>query len=264
MSMLNLPLGAETQVGSNAWLVVSWSALGVAFLCAFAILFDIFGRGYRQHMGIMNAVWPITALYWGPVAVYGYFRRGKQMSTKWADEHDMDMDEMMSQDEDDPPSYWPFARKNWWPISKGVSHCGAGCTLGDISGEWIVYLTAWSIPIFGVEDADTYAAMVVADFVLAWSFGIVFQYFSIVPMRDDVGKLEGIWQAIKADTLSIVAFQVGLFGYMALFHLVFWQPPLTVASPVYWFQMQIGMIVGYFTSWPVNAWLIKSGVKEKM
>ena len=50
-------------------------------------------------------------------------------------------------------------------------------------------------------------------------------------MREDVGRLQGIWAAIKADTLSIVAFQVGLFGYMALYHLVFWQPPLSVASP---------------------------------
>ena len=32
----------------------------------------------------------------------------------------------------------------------------------------------------------------------------------------------------------------------------------------YWFQMQIGMVIGYFTSWPVNVWLIKRGWKEKM
>lgn len=262
--MLPLVLAAETQVGSTAWIVVSWIALGVALVCALAILADILGRGYRQHMAIMNWVWPITALYWGPVALWGYFSRGKRMSMKWADEHGVDMDELMSDDGDDPPGFWAYARKNWWPVSKGVCHCGAGCTLGDIIGEFIVYLTAWSIPIFGVHDADTFAAMVVADFVLAWSLGIVFQYFSIVPMRDDVGRLEGIWQAIKADTLSILSFQVGLFGYMALFHLVLWQPPLTVASPVYWFQMQIGMIVGYFTAWPVNVWLIRHGVKEKM
>jgi hypothetical protein len=251
-------------MGTPAWLVIGWVALGVAFLCAFAILWDIFGRGYRQHMAIMNAVYPITALYWGPVAVWFYLRRGRRMSHRWAEEHGRDMDEMMASDDEDPQSCLPFAKKNWWPISKGVSHCGAGCTLGDICGEWIVYLTAWTIPIFAAEAANSLMAMYVADFTLAWSFGIVFQYFSIVPMRDDVGRLAGIWQAIKADTLSIVAFQVGLFGYMALYHLVLWRPPLTVASPTYWFMMQLGMIVGFFTAWPVNAWLIKRGVKEKM
>jgi hypothetical protein len=88
-------------------------------------------------------------------------------------------------------------------------------------------------------------AMYVADFALAWTSGIVFQYFSIVPMRENVGVAAGIWAAIKADTLSIVAFQVGLFAFMALYHLVLWQPPLTTASPTYWFMMQAGMVVGF-------------------
>ncbi|HET8756027.1 MAG TPA: DUF4396 domain-containing protein [Solirubrobacteraceae bacterium] len=254
-----------TQTGSTTWILIGWIALAVGFASAGAIAWDIFVAGYRQHMTIMNAVWPITALYFGPVAVWFYFRRGRRMSHKWARMHRVDMDELMApDDDDDPPSYWRFARKNWWPVSKGVSHCGAGCTLGDIVGEWLVYLTAWTIPIFASHAANSLMAMFVADFVLAWSFGIVFQYFSIVPMREDVGRVAGIWQAIKADTLSIVAFQVGLFGFMALYHLVFWQPPLSVASPAYWFMMQIGMIVGYFTAWPVNAWLIQRGFKEKM
>ena len=29
-------------------------------------------------------------------------------------------------------------------------------------------------------------------------------------------------------------------------------------------MMQIGMIVGFFTAWPVNAWLIRKGWKERM
>jgi hypothetical protein len=258
-----LPFAASTQVGSTSWRVAGWVFVGIGVLCALALLVDV-SRGYRQHITIMNWVWPITALYWGPVALYFYFRRGRQMSQRWAQEHRVDIGEVMSSGGQDPPGYWSFARRNWWAISKGVSHCGAGCTLGDIVGEWIVYFTAWSIPIFAAEAPNTLMAMYVADFVLAWTFGIIFQYFSIVPMRADVGKVQGIWAAIKADTLSIAAFQVGLFGYMALYHLVFWKPPLSVASPTYWFMMQIGMIAGFFTAWPVNAWLIRKGWKEKM
>lgn len=48
------------------WLtVISWVSLSIAFLCAGAILYDLYVRGYRQHMWIMEAVWPITALYLG-------------------------------------------------------------------------------------------------------------------------------------------------------------------------------------------------------
>ena len=225
-----LILGARTQAGSDPWLVIGWIAVGGGILSALAILIEIL-RGRREQMAVMNWVYPITGLYWGPLAVY-FFRHQDRI---------------------------PGAS-----VSKGVSHCGAGCTLGDIVGEWIVYLTAWSIALFAAKPPNTLMAMYVADFVLAWTLGIIFQYFSIVPMREDVGRLQGIWAAIKADTLSIVSFQAGLFGYMALYHLVFFKPPLSVASPTYWFMMQIGMIVGFFTAWPVNTWLIRKGWKEKM
>lgn len=226
------PVAVVTQTGSTLLTVVGWCALGVAFLSTAVILVRI-ARGDREEMAVMNWVWPITALYWGPVAVWAHGRRGRLRGRRWS-------------------------------VAKGVSHCGAGCTLGDIAGEWIVYLTAWTIPLFAADAANMLMAAFAADFVLAWSFGIVFQYFSIVPMRDDLGPLAGVVAAIKADTLSIVAFQVGLFGFMALYHLVLFRPPLTVASPGYWLMMQIGMIVGFFTAWPVNAWLIRRGIKEPM
>jgi hypothetical protein len=148
-------LGASTQTGSTGWIVVGWIALAIAFVCAGAILLDIVVGGHRQRMAIMNWVYPITALYWGPVAVWFYVKRGRRMSVRWARQHDMGVGEMQSSGDEEPRSYWAFASKNWWPISKGTSHCGAGCTLGDIVGEGIVYLTAWSIPIFAAEAANS-------------------------------------------------------------------------------------------------------------
>ena len=37
---------------------------------------------------------------------------------------------------------------------------------------------------------------------------------------------QGIVAAIKADTLSLTAFEVGLFGWMALMRFVLFQPPI--------------------------------------
>jgi hypothetical protein len=37
-----------------------------------------------------------------------------------------------------------------------------------------------------------------------------------------------------------------------------------VNSPEFWFTMQIAMLAGFITSYPVNWWLIKIGVKERM
>jgi len=60
----------------------------------------------------------------------------------------------------------------------------------------------------------------------------------------------------------VLSFEVGLFGWMALAHYVLWDP--SIDSPSHWFMMQIGMMIGFLTSWPVNRWLLVKGVKEPM
>ena len=243
------------------WLtLVSWIALALGFGSALVILADELLLGNRQHMWVMNLVHPITALYWGPVWLWAYFRNGRKSGRKVMREQalrfDGDVEELrrkaQSTDRDDLRP---------WHVGNAVSHCGAGCTLGDIGGEWILF-AVFASPALGIT--GTYGWEIVVDFVLAWTLGVVFQYFTIVPMREDVGPLRGVWQAMKVDTASIVAFQVGLFGWMALSHFVLWQPPLAVDTPGHWFMMQIGMIVGYFTAWPVNRLLVERGIKEKM
>jgi hypothetical protein len=214
-------------------------------------------------MGVMNLVHPITALYWGPVWLWAYFRHGRRSGRRIMHRdaqrlvrEGADVEELRRRGESaDPPDLRP------WHVGNAVSHCGAGCTLGDIGGEWVLF-AVFASPALGIF--GTYGWEIVADFALAWTLGIVFQYFTIVPMRDDVGKLQGVWQAIKVDTASIVAFQLGLFGWMALSHFVIWQPPLQTDTSGHWFMMQLGMIVGYFTAWPVNRRLVRSGSKEKM
>ena len=234
-------------MASHWFELVAWAALGLGFASALVIAADIVVLGNRQHMAIMNPVWPISALYLGPVALWAYLTRGRRMSLK-----QMHAREAAPEQEDDGPT-------SWWEVSLSDSHCGAGCVLGDIGGEWIVWATAWTIGSTA-ELGPEY----ILDLPLAWTFGILFQYFAIAQRRGQVGKLAPLPDAIKADTLSILSFEVGLFGWMAIVHYVIWQPPLPIDSSSYWFMMQIGMILGFLTSWPVNRWLLRKGVKEPM
>jgi Domain of unknown function (DUF4396) len=104
----------------------------------------------------------------------------------------------------------------------------------------------------------------ILDFALAFVLGIAFQYFAIAPMRG-LGLRDGIGQALKADTLSLIAFEVGLLGWMAVLQLVlFTAPHLAPDRAAYWFAMQIGMAFGFVTSYPANAWLQRHGIKEPM
>jgi hypothetical protein len=217
---------------------MGWFSLVIAVASALLILFDIFGRGHRQKMAIMEAVYPATALYWGPVALWFYYRHGRR-----------DAVDNRAQNEEPPRRVVLF---------KAVCHCGAGCTLGDIAGEWLV--AALGLMVAG----KSLYADIPMDFAWAWSLGIVFQYFSIVPMRDQIGRVEGIWAAIKADTFSILAFQLGLFAGMAIYQLLIWSEPLPKSTATYWMMMQLSMILGFFTAMPVNAWLVRKGWKEKM
>jgi hypothetical protein len=98
-----------------------------------------------------------------------------------------------------------------------ATHCGAGCTLGDIISEWAVFITGTTIA--GVMVFASY----VFDFALAWFLGIIFQYLAIVQMRR-ISVQTALKEAIKADTLSLVMFEIGLFGWMALVPFVLLYP----------------------------------------
>jgi hypothetical protein len=154
-------------------------------------------------------------------------------------------------------------------VMNGTSHCGAGCTLGDIITEW----AAFAFPAFAVWfgwhrvfDEKTFAVWI-PDFIAAFLLGIVFQYFTIKPMRGlSVGQ--GVIAAVKADIASITAWQIGMYGFMAIVQFLWFRPlyggVASVASPEFWFAMQFAMLAGFATSYPVNWWLIRLGVKETM
>src|ERR1700733_16320337 len=57
------------------WLTaLAWTYLAVCFCCAAIVSYDIAIRKRRQPMGVMNFVFPITALYFGPLALWFYWR----------------------------------------------------------------------------------------------------------------------------------------------------------------------------------------------
>ncbi|KAK5261214.1 hypothetical protein LTR96_010938 [Exophiala xenobiotica] len=141
-------------------------------------------------------------------------------------------------------------------VTVGVCHCGAGCVLGDIVGEWLVYGTNAA---FGSPRRLLWAEMLV-DFGFAFAFGIIFQYFSIAPMAGQYGP-KIIYRALKADALSLLFFEVGLFGWMAIFQVAIFNWELEMPTVTYWWMMQIGMFLGHWTGVPINWWLIKTRVK---
>jgi hypothetical protein len=231
-----------------AWLhALSIASLLLALACAVAIAADVFR--HPQHMWIMNLVWPIAALFGSVFALAGYFKYGR-LGTHH---------KMAGQPKK------PFAAS----VGEGATHCGAGCTLGDICAEALAYAFPAVAVWFGWQTlfSEKMFAVWILDFILAFAFGIVFQYFAIAPMRG-LSFWPGVKAALKADTLSLTAWQVGMYGFMAIAQFYLFRRLLGVTlepdSAEFWFMMQIAMIAGFFTSYPVNWWLIRAGIKEAM
>jgi hypothetical protein len=225
-------------------ITVAWISIGIAIACAIVIAVD--EASQPQSMAVMNIVWPVSALYFSVFAVWAYFTLGRR-KTKAA------MERMggMQHSSDAPPT---LAQ-----VAVGTSHCGAGCMIADMGTEFAI--AAAGITLFG----SVLWAEYTLDFLVAWSLGIVFQYFAIKPMRPKLSAGAAILAAIKADTLSILAFQIGMYLFMALVYFkLFPARHLTPFDPRYWLMMQIAMICGYATSFPMNRILIGVGLKEKM
>lgn len=218
-----------------AWLdILAWIWLALAFVTAAAIGID-FARGRRQSMRIMEAVWPVTALYFGPVVLFFYGRFGRASASG---------------------EVTPEHKLYWQNVFISSSHCGAGCTLGDILAD--VLIAIFGIAIVPLALGTSY----ILDFIAAYVLGILFQYLPIRAMGEH-SRPRALWSAIKADTLSLVAFEIGLFGWMALVRLV-WFPGLEADTALFWFMMQIGMVIGFATTYPANWWLVKIGIKHGM
>ena len=241
-----------------AWLhIMSIVALLAGLFCALVIAIDV--TRHQQHMFVMNVVWPVTALFGGVLALWGYFTYGR-LATHGKMKRAMERNE-------EPPSktLTPF----WAMVGKGTTHCGSGCALGDICAEWLAFAFPGIAVALGWQSifGEKMFAVWVLDYILAFLIGIVFQYTTIVPMRS-LSFGEGVVAAVKADTLSLTAWQVGMYGFMAIAQFYLFRTLFGVKlepnSTEFWFMMQIAMLCGFVTSYPVNWWLMKSGLKEKI
>jgi hypothetical protein len=268
------------------WLtVIAWLYLSICFCSAGIISYDIALNHRRQPMSVMNFVFPITALYFGPLALAFYWRWARaapatamtptsmshagvspagvaagDMGAHGGQHVHHDMADAAGPDGTEQPTSHGGRSRPWWvTMAIEVSHCGAGCALGDVISEFAIFWLALAIAGF------TLGAEYVGDYILALAFGIVFQYFAIAPMRG-LGLKDGLVAATKADFISLTAFEIGLFGWMAVMTFVLFPAPHTVMpnAAAFWLLMQVGMMIGFFASWPANVWLVKRGIKVPM
>ena len=90
-----------------------------------------------QSMKIMNAVWILTALWGSYLALWAYNKFGQGAPMKMGGgEMKMDMSGMKDMNMDMSMGDMSMKHPHWQSVALSALHCGAGCTLADIIGEW--------------------------------------------------------------------------------------------------------------------------------
>ena len=233
---------------------IATASLIIGFICLTIIAIDIIS--HPQKMWIMNIVYPVTALYSGPIGLLFYYKVGRNKTGEKMMDMDMPMHDhkMMNGDKNKMNAN---KKISWQSVAKGTLHCGSGCTLGDIIAETLLLYVA--IDIVGNKLINGW----IIDYIFAFVIGIIFQYYAIKPMKN-LSPRKALSAALKADALSLTSWQVGMYGGMAIATFLIFKHHLKANTAIFWFVMQGAMLLGFITAFPVNWWLIKKGIKEAM
>ncbi|NDV13432.1 DUF4396 domain-containing protein [Crenobacter sp. HX-7-9] len=247
-------------------------------------------------MKIMLWVWPVNALWAGPLAIWAYRAIGNGGKPRISADapaqapggmgdmhhgmgkmvgHDMgamhhDMSNMTGHDmagmHHDMANMADHGmagmhhgmpkRPFWQSIVAGTLHCGAGCTLADLVTPWLFAAAPFLVLASPVFGEWTLA------YLLALVIGVGFQYGGLLGMVPETGAAL-VWRALKVDFFSLSAWQVGMYGWMgfAIFGVF---GPLHPTEPAFWLMMQLAMACGFVTAYPMNWLLVKTGVKSPM
>lgn len=215
------------------WL--AWTSIILAASAALIISADIIA-GRRQKMAVMNFVWPITALYFGPSPSGS---TGSSGEARHRPANPILERKPFGNNVRRRQPLWSWLRHGGfcWRMAgfpERVRYCRFRALGGLCSRFSVCIFTGYLISVLRhCSDAE----------LVGWP---------------------GIVAAIKADTISLASFEIGMFAWMAFSGKVVFRSRLEPNQMPYWFSMQIAMVVGFATAFPANWWLIRKRIKEAM
>lgn len=135
----------------------------------------------------------------------------------------------------------------WRRATRSVSHCYAGCGGGEVIGVIV------SVGLFSL--GQVWAALV--TFAFAYTAGIVINVAALVGDGEEMGT--ALKDSFATETASIFVMEVVAIGADFLL-----AGEATLGDPLFWSSLVVSLTAGLVAAYPVNLWLIKSGVKEAM
>ena len=206
------------------WLTpVAWAFVALAVVSAVMIAFDIYGRGHRRRTAASELVWIASALYLGPFALVVYARHSARAAAVAAQTEDVGSEE---------------------PVTVAGLPGGGASAVAHLIGVPLVL--ASGLTIAGID----LWVMIIVIGVLAMV--LLFLYERAASRTAPAGGLT-VGASAAAAVLTVLAFDIGMGGWMLLLHFNEFMPPATDAA--FWMLMQLGIVLGLITGYPVVAWL---------
>lgn len=229
---------ASMESAIPQWLTpVAWFFVALGILSAVVVLYDIYVRRYRQSERTMEVVWPITALYLGPFALWAYYRLGRAGSPKWRQENGAVPEQRLSS-----------------KALTGGTPGGAAATVAHFIGVPLVIASGLTIA------GTNLWVLIIFIALLATALLFLFERFASPVWKSGTGSGKRAGAAFLAATVTVLAFDIGMGGWMIFLHFGMLMPAPTDVT--FFFLMQIGNILGFATAYPAVRWLIQRGIKE--
>lgn len=207
------------------WLTpVAWTYLAASLLSA-AYLAVVLVRRREGHPSrtATALVWVGAALYLGPAAVLLHHRDRRRRRTGGRGR----------------------------PTALGGLPGGGASALAHLVGVPLVVASGTTI-----AGTDLWVMILVIGVIAT---AVLFAYErAVTPADGGPGRGgAGVGSAALAAVLTVLAFDVGMGGWMLLLHYNAFMPPATEGT--FWFLMQLGILLGLVTAYPAVSWLARRG-----
>ncbi|WP_231557365.1 DUF4396 domain-containing protein [Deinococcus sp. YIM 77859] len=218
--------------GTQGWatidvILVIW--FGLTALSALYVAWDSFTR--NPEMKVMKWGWVLVTLYTGPVGAALY---------------------VLSCQEPAPGTHEAFIQPLWRQSVGSTIHCLAGDATGIIVAAAITL--ALGFPMW---------LDVLSEYVFGFLFGLLI--FQALFMRDMLGGsyLMAVRRSFLPEWVSMNAVMAGMVPTMVIL-MSRDMTAMEATSLRFWGVMSLATLVGFAAAYPVNVWLVASGLKHGM
>ncbi len=217
-------------LGPLAWIdviLLAWFAL-----TALSVVYVAVDIRPNPDFKVMKWGWLLVALYMGPIAAALY---------------------VLSDKEPTPGTHEEFIRPLWKQALGSTIHCVAGDATGIILAATITATLGFPMWLD-----------LTVEYLAGFGFGLFI--FQSLFMKDMMGGsyLKALRMSFLPEWVSMNAMMAGMFPTMVVLMMGRDMRAMEPTQLLYWATMSAAVIVGFFTAYPVNVWLVAMGLKHGM